>query len=185
MLNFSLFTTRTDIIIQRDFNHVDCSQTTTNIRSFNDIESADRTFINTAPPIEESTFPTGFLAPSPDDANRHSSTDTIPHQCCKISQTGPEEAPEVHRMSTCPFNNVEHIYPPTPRSTRPLRFQRASYPYSNLPSEVDIPESLDARTTTRNSAATTPTSQKMCEYIFNKIKGWFDRFLSYIFIKPS
>ncbi|KAF8800923.1 hypothetical protein BYT27DRAFT_6808438 [Phlegmacium glaucopus] len=166
MLHLSLFTTRTDITIQGNFNNVDSSQTTRNTRSFNDIENANRTFIREAPRIEESTV----LAPSADDPYRRSSN-TTPHQCHKAPQTRPAEAPAARRTSTPSSNDVEHVYPPTPRSTRPLTFQRASYPYSNLPSEVDIPGFLGTGTPVGNTAATAPAAENLCQYVFNKIQG--------------
>ncbi|KAF8800919.1 hypothetical protein BYT27DRAFT_6808286 [Phlegmacium glaucopus] len=110
------------------------------------------------------------------------SSSTRPQQRCRKSQTKPAEAPAGRRTPTSSSNNVEHVYYPTPRSTRPLKFQRASYPYSNPSSEVDIPEVLGTGTK-RNSAATNPVVENVCQYAFNKIKGWFDRLLGYLFMK--
>ncbi|KAF8800935.1 hypothetical protein BYT27DRAFT_7262490 [Phlegmacium glaucopus] len=135
-------------------------------------------------PRRQSTFPAILLAPSANDPDRRSSTDTIPHQGRKAPQTGPVEEPAARRTSPSSSNNVEHVYPPTPQSARPSKFHHASYPDSYLPSEVNITESLGTGTTMTNAAATTPAAENLCQYVFNKIKAWFDRLLGYLSMKP-
>ncbi|KAF8802767.1 hypothetical protein BYT27DRAFT_6751952 [Phlegmacium glaucopus] len=82
-------------------------------------------------------------------------SDNIPHQA-----TG------AHRTSTSLSNNVEHSYPPAPRFT-----------HSNISSD-----SLDDLITMRN-ATTTPVKEYLCQYVSNKITGWFDKLLGYVCMK--
>ncbi|KAF8803461.1 hypothetical protein BYT27DRAFT_7260203 [Phlegmacium glaucopus] len=170
MSNYSLFTTSSHMVVQGDCYIVDYSRNTTNTNSHNTIETvSDR---SQPPSSLESTSLSVPCTPSEDGP----SSSTIPQQRCPTSQTEPSGAPAARRTSTSSSNNVEHLYPPTPRSTRPLAFQRAPYPYLNIPSEVDIPEPL--------GTGTTPAAENLCQYVFIKIKAWFDRLLSYIFTKP-
>ena len=68
----------------------------------------------------------------------------------------------------------EHVYPPSRVFTQDLNFQRDAYPSSNYSTHsLETPESLSARI--RNSLVV----EKLCQRIFNMLKVWFNRFLSY------
>ena len=71
--------------------------------------------------------------------------------------------------------DVHVLYPPSHMLTQDLNFQRAAYPSSNDSTDsLEAPESLNARI--RNS----PSQEKLCQRVFNKLKEWFNRFLSYL-----
>ena len=73
--------------------------------------------------------------------------------------------------------SVEDVYPPSRVFTQDLNFQRATYPYSNCSTdslEAEALESISVKI--RNS----PAQEKLCQWVYNKLKGWFNRFLSYL-----
>ena len=70
--------------------------------------------------------------------------------------------------------NGEDVCPPSRAFTQDLNFQRTAYPYSNCSTNpLETPEPLGARI--RNS----PAQEKLCQRVFKRLKGWFNRFFSY------
>ncbi|KAF8802796.1 hypothetical protein BYT27DRAFT_6752357 [Phlegmacium glaucopus] len=145
MLTFSLFNNYTTI--HGDVYKSDHSRTTTNIDLFN-------TYTSSQPPPTP-LYPT-LIEPRTPPEDSPGPSDNIPHQ-----------APGAHRtQSTSPSHDVEHSYPPPPRST-----------YSNISSD-----SLGGLSTMRN-VTTTHVAKDLCQYVLNKIIGWFHKLLGYVCMK--
>ena len=69
-----------------------------------------------------------------------------------------------------------HVYPSSQAFTHDQNFQRATYPDSNCSTQsLEAPESDSARI--RNL----PAQEKLCKRVFNKLKGWLNRLLSYLY----
>ena len=68
-----------------------------------------------------------------------------------------------------------HVYLPSQVLTQDLNVQQVAYLDSNGTTDsLEVPESVGARS--ENS----PSQEKLCQCVFNKLKEWFNRFLSYL-----
>ena len=68
-----------------------------------------------------------------------------------------------------------HAYPPSRVLTQDLNFQRAAY-YPDSNGSTDSLEAPSLSTGIMNS----PSWEKLYKRVFNKLKEWFNRFLSYL-----